>query len=243
MKARYGILPLAALSICLASVAFAAKTGDPESVAPLANPTCSLNGYKVESQTLTPRFDIPDNGRTQLVVGTIPAVGASGEVLIDVMPEVTIAHTWVGDLILQLDYMPCGGGPSMASAKLLCRPRGTGTTIPAPCGTGTGFGASGNLGGAGTAPIGELPYLFQTDAAAGIADGTNPATIPAGCYKPNTPLSVFSGLPKNGCFVLSVSDWAAGDLGYITAWKVYMTNDQPVPTASRTWGQVKTTYR
>ncbi len=242
MKLRYGMLTLAALSLCMSSVALAAKISEPETIAPEANPTCSLNGYKVEAQVLSPAFNIPDNGRVQLVAGTIPTPN-DGDVLLDVMAEVTMAHTWVGDLILQLDYVPCGGGPSMASAKLLCRPRGTGTTIPAPCGTGTGFGASANLGGAGSTPIAPVPYLFQTDAAAGIADGTNPTTVPAGCYKPNTPLAVFAGLPKGGCFVLSVADWAGGDLGFITEWKVYMTNDRPVPAASRTWGQIKTTYR
>lgn len=241
MKARYGILSLSALALCVASAAFAAKVGDPETPTPSANPTCSLNGYKVEMQTLSPRFDIPDNGAVQLVAGVIPTA-ADGDILLDVMPEITMAHTWVGDLVLKLSYSMCGG-PSLASADLLCRQRGTAATIAAPCGSGTGFGSSANLGASGTTPSGEVPYLFQTDAAAQIANGVNPLTIPAGCYAPVTPLSVFAGLPKGGCFTLSVADHAGGDLGYITAWKVYMTNDRPVPTASRTWGQVKTTYR
>ncbi len=242
MKSRYGMFSLVALSLCLAGTAFANKVAGPESSAELANPTCDQNGYKVESQIFSAPVNIADNGQAFAVIGTIPTPN-DGDVLLDVMVEATMAHTWVGDLIMKVDYVLCGSSTPLASATLLCRPRGTNALVPAPCGTGTGFGASGNLGAAGTAPSGHVPYIFSSDAPAQISDGVNPATVPTGCYKSNTPLAVFAGLPKGGCFVLSAGDWAGGDLGYVTAWRVLMTNDRPVPTASRTWGQIKTSYR
>ena len=242
MKTRYAVIALVGLALCVASAAFAAKSAQPETVAPLGVPACDVTGYKVETQVLSPRYDIPDAASAVVAAGVIPTPD-DGDVMHDVRVEATMAHTWVGDLVLRVSYGPCAGGPALASADLLCRQRGTGTTIPAPCGTGTGFGASANLGAAGVDPSGELPYLFGADAATQIANGDNPTAVPAGCYLPVTGLIVFDGLSKGGCFTLSVGDYAGGDTGYITEWKVYLQNQGPVATSSRTWGQLKTTYR
>jgi subtilisin-like proprotein convertase family protein len=55
-------------------------------------------------------------------------------------------------------------------------------------------------------------------------------------------MSSFNGLPKGGCWTLTVSDNAAADTGSISRWQVSVLNS-PTAAVPSTWGSVKTLYR
>ena len=238
--AMFGVLALCALAL----PAFAQpKIAQDETVAPLTGPNCDITGYKVVSEVLPAPFAIPDNDDMLHYVSSLPTA-ADGDLLTDVIAAVTMRHTWVGDVVLRLEYYDCATGAVFAGTNLLCRARGTNVDTPAPCGIGTGVGASGDLGTGGTTGT-ALTYVFSSDAAAPINEGVNPTPIPAGCYQPafGQTMAVFAGLQKGGCWSLSAGDWAAGDLGYINDWTIYMKNEGPVATRSGSWGSLKTIYR
>jgi hypothetical protein len=244
MKRSY-LLVLALLAIT-AVPAFAQKVGQTETTEPGTGPTCDLSGYKGDSQVFPAPVSIPDNGRVPVQIGQIATLNDGG-VITDCIVDLYIAHTWVGDVVATVEYGDCAGGPALAGVNVICRPRGTTTIFAAPCGTGTGVGCSGNFGTVGTTspPPAPVSYKFSDDATGTIAEGTCPNPVPSGCYKPQTggSMSVFDGLLKGGCFRLSVSDWAGADVGTVSQWAVWTTNEYPVSAAPRTWGAVKTMYR
>jgi len=175
---------------------------------------------------------------------------ADGDIINDVILEVTWSHTWVSDLILTLVYdEDCTGPGAAVATRVLCRPRGTAAVGagPAPCGSNaTGVGCGSNIGTSAT-NASNLPatYYFSDEAVAQIAEGACPTLTPAGCYRnsPGSEMAIFRGLNKGGCWSLRVSDWAAADLGTITGWAVHVRNQNPVATTPASWGQIKSTYR
>lgn len=220
------LLTLCALLALTATAWAATKPQDPgeSENGPLTGPNCDLTGYKSEQRSFpTPGLAVPDNNATGVTTPPI-AFAPDGMLIDDVIVDLTMAHTWVGDLRVTLRYDALCDGTIDASATVLCRPRGTGTTTPAPCGTGTGLGCSADLTAAST-------LLWSDDAVAPLAEGTCANPVPGGCYKPTAvggqPLSVFRGLPKNGCFTLFVSDHAGGDVGSIVSWSVHVRNRIP----------------
>ena len=197
-------------------------------------------------QAFSPPVTIPDNGAVNVLVGTLPTI-ADGSVITDVILEVGMAHTWMGDFLVRLEYVDCASGALLYGTNVLCRPRGTNAVGNAPCGTGTGVGCSGNLGTVATTtpPPAPVPYLFSDAAVAPIGDGICPTVAPSGCYKPSPggALVGFNGHLKGGCWRLLASDWAGGDLGTISYWAVWEQNQAPVPARLASWGKLKTLYR
>ena len=214
--------------LALAAVACAdVKTQDPgeSQIGPLTGPTCDLTGYKSQQFVFNPPLPVPDATPTGITTPPI-SFPPDGMIIDDVIVDLNMVHTWVGDLIVTVQYDLGCDGTIDRSATLLCRPRGTAAVSPPPCGTATGtFGCGADL-------ITASAILWSDDALAPLAEGTCVNPVPPGCYKPATvggqPLSVFRGMLKNGCFTLFVSDNGAGDTGTINSWSVHVRNRQPV---------------
>ncbi|MCY7346426.1 MAG: hypothetical protein LH614_09435, partial [Pyrinomonadaceae bacterium] len=151
---------------------------------------------------------IPDNAPNAGLVVSFPVSGVSGSPT-TVSVNMTLTHTWVGDLIVTLTAP--GGSPSIPIYSRV------GST------TATGFGDSSNLGGT---------YTFN-DAATGnfwteAAVGGDDYILTPGSYRTSAPLTgaptnltaTFSGLTAaqaNGTWTLTFTDNAGGDLGTVTA--------------------------
>lgn len=90
-------------------------------------------------------------------------------------------------------------------------------------------------------------YTFADGATSQIAVGTCPSAIAKGCYKPTTaggsPLSVFRGLPKGGCWYLKVVDHVTPNKGGVCEWGVHLLNQVHVGVEATTWSHSKILYR
>lgn len=238
----------AAFVLVVAAPVFAQEKDGFESIGPEAGPNCDITGYKSERQTLNPPFTFVDNTDSDAFVGGPLLMPADGDIINDVILELTWNHTWVGDIVLTLGYDPdCTGPAAEVSTRVICRPRGTGTTTPVPCGTSTtAFGCGSNIGTSATNSSNQpATYIFSDEALNRIGEGTCPSLTTAGCYKPSvgSEFAVFRGLNKGGCWRLRAADWAAGDVGTITTWAVHVRNQRPVPVTAASWGKVKSVYR
>lgn len=121
---------------------------------------------------------------------------------------VDISHTWIGDLIIQLEH-----GNNVV--RLINRPGFTGT----------GFGSSSDLAGVYTfVPGGPA---FQT--------ASSPAIVPPGAYGPFDSFDAFHGKPKEGEWTLRIIDHAGGDTGVLRGWGFGVTN-VPTPGAAALLG-------
>jgi len=182
---------------------------------------CPTTDYKSYTGSGGP---IPDSGSITFGPIVIPDDGSSFS---DVVLEVGLTHTWVGDLIIDLVYDgncdPADGFD--ATANLACRP-----DSPA-C---DALGCSSNYAGV---------YRFSDDGGARIRDVCGGGDPLPGCYAPETPMSAFDMLPKGGCFYLSVSDNAGFDTGNVGAIIVWAENDGgSTPTEAVTWSRIKSTF-
>src|SRR5688572_9434485 len=175
---------------------------------PETGPNCDVTGYKTERQVFTDSVRVPDNNPVGVAVGPI-SFPDDGNIIRDTIIDLQMNHTWVGDLVVTVFYDPdCGGPLAPVSTRVLCRPRGTASGRPAPCGTTPTAGASGNL-------VCTNVYLFSDEGLSRISDGTNPANIAGGCYRGDESLAVFNNLRKGGCWTMNVADRAGADLGTI----------------------------
>ncbi len=197
---------------------------------------CDTRDFKGFVQTFPTPVPIPDNLPAGVQVGQINTTNDLTRFL-DVIVSVKMAHTFIGDLVMQVTYDVECDGTAEATSTILCRPG------RATCVGGTGFGCASNLLCANT-------YTFS-DAAAnqlGVAPagcGTTSTNIASGCFRTGTngtPLSVFDNFDKGGCFKLFISDNAAGDLGTVCEWAVYTLNQAVVPVELSTWGAIKSRY-
>jgi hypothetical protein len=208
----------------------------------LAN--CDLTGYKSFQTTFTTPLAIPDNSPAGVTTPNL-ATTADGTNFTDVILQINAAHTWVGDLVVDLVYDPdCDPATANVSQRIVCRPRGNSAQAPAPCNAGvTGFGCSSNLICANTYRFTDAIGTAIGEQATACVDATN---IASGCFRPSTQgagtFAAFNGLPKGGCFRMTVSDNAAADTGTICGWGVHVLNSA-TPNAAASWGSVKTLYR
>jgi hypothetical protein len=216
----------------------------------LVGPDCDHTDYKGEQRQFVPPLAIPDNNPVGILTPPI-VLPADGDIINDVIIQLQMSHTWIGDLIVTVTYDPDCNGPQVqapVSATILCRPDVTGdpTMTPAPCGDDDGaVGCGSDLSCNNT-------YSFSDDATASLGIGafcgaTSATVLPTGCYKPSpvggTPLSVFRGLLKGGCWTLAISDNAAIDTGSLCSWAVFVRNQKPVPAQQASWGHLKSQYR
>jgi len=239
MKLRYPLLMLTVGALLIAGTALAQGKTASDITGPNSGPNCDLSNYKSSYRVLTPPLAIPDNNPAGVVVGYIDQP-ADGTIFDDVILDVQMSHTWIGDLIMTLDYFQdCAAAVPIASTRVLCRQRGTNASAPVPCGSdASGFGCSGDLSCNNT-------YYFSDDAVAPMAEGTCATAIASGCYKPasGNSMAVFRGLAKGGCFRLSVSDNASADIGTVCSWSIHTRNTGPVEALTSSWGKLKAIYR
>jgi hypothetical protein len=247
-KAAIVVSVAAAFALPLGSVATAgtAKVEDNLPALQLIGPNCDVLGYKFERREFAPPLAIPDDDPGGITTPPI-VLPADGDIVNDVVIDLQMNHTWIGDLIATVTYDPdCTGPLPAVSATILCRPDASGAaaSTPDPCGD--------DIGGVGCASNLSCnnAYLFSDDAlnslGIGAFCGTSATVLPGGCYKPGlggTPLSVFRGLPKGGCWTLHISDNAFLDTGALCSWSVHVRNQRPVPTIDASWGSVKNIYR
>ncbi len=169
---------------------------------------------------------MPDANPAGATFGPLATAGTS--TIEDVILNVNISATWIGDVRLWLLYdMDCDGYAEV-TGELLCRPGLAGCGVDGCC------GCSGNLGGW---------YGFD-DMSASIEDAC-PSVFAPGCYGPDydsSGLSVFDGYASGGCFWLFCADGAGGDATSIAGWEVYVLT-AITPVEESTWGMVKAMYR
>jgi len=192
-----------------------------------------------------PIYTIADNTLDQ-VAGVERTSDTDPSPLRQIVFQIDIDHTWMGDLVLRLEYVDCGTNAVIYGTDLICRPRGTQPTANVPCGTDTERGCSGNLGRSRIDEPQPSPqrYWFSDESPNIIAIGACPEVLGSGCYEPvdDGALAGFIGLPRGGCFRIVVSDWAIGNTGQISSWVVWEL-DPPTPALRRSWGRLKSIYR
>ena len=140
---------------------------------------------------------IPDNspqGLSSTLSVMDPGDIAKLEVSLD------IDHTWVGDLIVELEH------------------QSTGTTVVLvnrPGADGGGFGCSGE----------DIQVILDDDAGPAIQDDCQPGmAFPEKRYRPADALSAFANLNLADDWILTVSDNADGDTGQLQAWCLLPTS-------------------
>jgi subtilisin-like proprotein convertase family protein len=214
----------------------AASTGNyialGSSVTPAGPGFCPIGQYKGVKRNVN--LDIPDNDPVNpLVCPPITFNPVPGLVITDVVVDLNIEHTWVGDLIITLQHTSDGG--VVTSVDLVNQPG-----VPE-----TGFGCSGDLV---TDPENKYYFSSRPDLAP-LGEFDCPSVLVPACY--NTAiengvndLSIFNGLALgDGTWELIISDNAAGDTGYVYNWSVHLLADAPVSVESSSWGNIKASYR
>jgi subtilisin-like proprotein convertase family protein len=190
------------------------------------NGYCPLDNYK--GLKFDANVSIPDNTPAGIDVGPI-VFPPDGTTILDVVVDLGITHTWVGDLIVTLTHVSPACG--VQSVDLINRPR-----VPEF----STVGCSGNL-------VGPDKYFFGTGALEALGEERCTVTLPPACYavapENANGLMVFRGCPKDGEWWLHVSDNAGGDLGTIVNFSVHLLNEGPVAVEQASWGSVKAGYR
>lgn len=134
---------------------------------------------------------IPDNS-LQGISSTLSVIDAGDIAKLEV--SLDIDHTWVGDLIVELEHQSTG-----TTVRLVDRP-GT---------EGGGFGCAGD----------DIKVVLDDDAGPAIQDDCQPdAAYPEERYQPANALSAFAGLALTGDWILTVTDNADGDSGLLQQW-------------------------
>jgi hypothetical protein len=192
---------------------------------------CPIGTYKGVKRNVN--LDIPDNDPANpLVCPPITFNDVPGLVITDVVVDLNIEHTWVGDLVITLCHTTNGG--VQTCVDLVNQPG-----VPQ-----TGFGCSGDL-----VSDPENKYYFSSRAdLEPLGEFDCPAILPPACY--NTAienlvdLSVFNGLPLgDGTWELIISDHAAGDTGFVYNWSVHLLAEAPISVEASSWGNIKASYR
>lgn len=188
---------------------------------------CPIDTYK--GAEFVANVAIPDNSAAGITVGPI-VFPDDGSFINDVVVDLAIAHTWVGDLVVTLTHIAPGGATT--SVNLLNRPG-----VPAST-----YGCSGNLVNNGVDK-----YYFGTGNLQVLGETSCPTSIPAYCYAV-APESVggllpFRGQHKAGEWYLFLSDNGGGDTGTLASFSVHILNDGSVGVEPVSWGSMKSQYR
>jgi hypothetical protein len=157
-----------------------------------------------------------------------------GTTFTDVILQLNISQTWIGDLKVLLYYDPegCDMQDMVGPVAAMCRPGLDGCPSDGCC------GCSGDILG---------DYFFSDDGGlTPLGEFDCPSFLDPGCYMPAiespNPFAVFDGQPKGGCFWLFFVDGACADGTDLFEWCVWTLNEVVVPVEETTWGQIKTIY-
>ena len=85
-----------------------------------AQGVCPVSSYDSQTQVLTPSVPIPDNDPSGILVSDIQFPPQSGMIITDVVVELEIEHTWVGDLTVRLQHTSSSG--TVKSVDLIAKP-------------------------------------------------------------------------------------------------------------------------
>lgn len=212
-----------------------AVRGDQEAGGVRIASQCAVQGFQSGSQTLDTPASIPDNTAEGITVG--PIVLANGEFLVaEVVVDMSLSHTWVGDVIATLLYDQDSDGDYDVASSVLCRPGREGACND----LGNGDGCNANL-------LADQIYSFKDFAAPSFPNYcTTDQDILGGCYRPSGlgagALFYFAGFPGGGRWWLRVADRRAGDTGVLTAWSVHVKSGPPVAVAATPWSRVKVLF-
>lgn len=131
-------------------------------------------------------------------------------IILDLDVDVTITHTWIGDLCIILEKQDNEGAGT--SVVLMQRPGDN---------TGLGCDAQGCCGLNGD---NLNNVIFDDEGTVAANDIPGGATSPPN-YIPEEPLSAFDGIDKFGLWSITVIDNASADLGTLDSWSLHMVND------------------
>ncbi len=189
---------------------------------------CDVAGYV---PYMGPGSPIPDGDPAGVVLGPIK-ISACFEV-VDLAVEITMDHTWIGDLIIYLIYDEECDGPDAGDpyVSLLCRPNLDGCPPDDCC------GCSDNVAGS---------YLFSDSAPESLGDPCNYLPdIPPGCFAP-APESALALADladyQTGCWYLWAADNMGIDEGTIWGWTLYVLPGGASATENVSWSGVKVMY-
>ena len=226
------LLIVASISLFVASVASADKAGEVYVLDGGGGPGfCPVGTYKASK--INVNADIPDNDPNGIETPAIKFNPQPGVVITDVVIDLCMDHSWVGDLNITLKHT--SGGGEVKTADLVARPGVPETT----------FGCAGDL-----VCDPENKYYFGSDTAlAPMGEFDCPSVIEPSCYavaieNPGA-LEIFRGQPKgDGFWTLCINDNAAGDTGHIFNWSVHLLCEStPVSVEEASWAEIKSTYR
>jgi len=190
---------------------------------------CPLGTYKAIKRNVN--LDISDVlGPT--VAPDITFWDLPGMVVTDVVIDLNIEHTWVGDLVITLCHTSDSG--AVTCVNLVDRPG-----VPQ-----SSFGCSGDLV---SDPENKYYFSSRPDLEP-LGENDCPSVIDPACYHTaveSVPgLEVFNGIPfGDGTWSLEIVDNAAGDDGFLYNWSVHILADAPVAVEASTWGNIKANYR
>jgi hypothetical protein len=159
---------------------------------------------------------------------------AGGDPFLDIMMDVALTQTWVGDLVAQIYYdVDCDGVYDFGPVDALCRPN-----LEGPCDNEGCCGCSSDVDGT---------YMFG-DAGApalGEADGCVNPILP-GCFMPAiesaTFAATFAGVEAGGCFYIEIVDSAAGDDTFLSSVGVWVAGGTSASDLD-TWGSIKGDFK
>jgi len=169
---------------------------------------------------------VPDADILGITFGPLMTSGSS--TIVDVILDVNISATWVGDVRLSLLYDADCDGYADVTGEVLCRLGLDGCPGDDCC------GCSGDLNG-----------WYGFDESAVSIELDCPSVFAPGCYGPDydsSGLHPINGWPSGGCFWLFAADGAGGDATSINAWDVFVLTEV-TPVEESTWGVVKAMYR
>lgn len=190
---------------------------------------CPLGLYKAIKRNVNA---VISDAAGPTVAPTISFWDDPGLVVTDVVIDLNIEHTWVGDLVVTLCHTSDAG--VVTCVDLINRPG-----VPQ-----SSFGCSGDLI---SDPENKYYFSSRPDLEP-LGENDCPAVIGQACYNTaveSVPgLEVFNGMAfGDGTWSLEIVDNAAGDDGFLYNWSVHLLADAPVSTESASWGQIKSDYR
>jgi hypothetical protein len=193
---------------------------------------CPIGEYKASK--IDVNLAIPDDDTTGIDTPNIKFNPQPGVVITDVVIDLEIGHTFVGDLIVTLIHTDDFG--TELSCDLINRPG-----VPEGM-----FGCGGNLVGN---PEAKYYFATRSDLEA-IGEPDCKSDIAAGCYSvapesgAGNGLEIFRGLPQgSGLWRLHITDNAGGDVGFVYNWSVHLLCQTPVSLQDESWGSVKAFYQ
>lgn len=163
---------------------------------------------------------IPDNSGGAVTACQNITVAGAGPVVDDLNVQVTVAHSWVGDLTYRLT------GPNAAVLMLMNRPGRAGTGVGNSANTSVALtfddaaASTQSAEDAGEAPVGTA-CASATVVGAGCGPdnyipNTGGADTPIGGVGTN--LAQYNGINPNGLWTLCVADSAGADTGTLSTW-------------------------